>query len=296
MIILANDGIAASAKKTLEELGFEVDTNHYEGDELLKRLKEVECIVVRSATKMRDEQIDAGAEGKLKLIIRAGVGIDNINVAHAEEKGMIVRNTPTASSNAVAELALAHMLALPRNLHRSNRSMAKGEWLKKQYSGTEIMGKTLGIVGMGRIGKSLADKAKALGMTVIYYARHKKDVDYEYVTLDELLKRSDFISLHIPSVDKPLIGKEELEKCKDGVYIINLARGGVVDEDALLDALDSGKVAGAALDCFAQEPCTNERLLQHDRVSITPHIGAATKEAQNRIGDVTVDIIKEILG
>lgn len=295
MIILANDGIAKHAQEALEKLGFEVDTNKYEGDDLLKRLKEVDCIVVRSATKMRDPQIDAGAEGKLKLIIRAGVGLDNINLDYAAEKGIEVRNTPTASSNAVAELALGHMLALARNIHRANRTMAAGAWEKKAYRGTEIAGKTLGIIGMGRIGSALADKAKALGMDVIYHNRRSRNEDYEYVEMDELLKRSDYISLNLPKTDKPILGKEEISQMKDGAFIINTARGGAVDEAALVEALDSGKLAGVALDGFVNEPTDNEEIMKHDKISMTPHIGASTHEAQSRIGDVIVEIVKEVL-
>lgn len=296
-IILANDGIAKDAQKKLEDLGYTVDTNKYEGDALLKRLAEVDCIVVRSATKMRDEQIDAGAAGKLKLIIRAGVGLDNVNVDHAKSKGVVVRNTPAASSAAVAELVLGQIFTLARNLQVANRSMAEGKWLKKQLSGVELNGKTLGIVGFGRIGQCLAAKARALGMDILFYDAFVKEVEgYQYVEMDELLKKSDFISLHVPAQDKALIGKDEIAMMKDGSYIINAARGGVVDEDALVDALESGKLAGAALDCFKAEPLANERLMHCEKLSMTPHIGAATSEAQQRIGKLTVDIIQEVLG
>lgn len=296
-IILANDGIAKDAQKKLEDLGYTVDTNKYEGDVLLKRLAEVDCIVVRSATKMRDEQIDAGAAGKLKLIIRAGVGLDNVNVDHAKSKGVAVRNTPAASSAAVAELVLGQIFTLARNLQVANRSMAQGKWLKKQLSGVELDGKTLGIIGFGRIGQCLAAKASALGMHILFYDAFVKDVKgYHYVEMDELLKKSDFISLHVPAQDKALIGKDEIAMMKDGSYIINAARGGVVDEDALVDALESGKLAGAALDCFKVEPLANERLMHCEKLSMTPHIGAATSEAQQRIGELTVEVIQEVLG
>lgn len=296
-IILANDGIAKDAQKKLEDLGYTVDTNKYEGDVLLKRLAEVDCIVVRSATKMRDEQIDAGAAGKLKLIIRAGVGLDNVNVDHAKSKGVAVRNTPAASSAAVAELVLGQIFTLARNLQVANRSMAQGKWLKKQLSGVELDGKTLGIIGFGRIGQCLAAKASALGMHILFYDAFVKDVKgYHYVEMDKLLKKSDFISLHVPAQDKALIGKDEIAMMKDGSYIINAARGGVVDEDALVDALESGKLAGAALDCFKVEPLANERLMHCEKLSMTPHIGAATSEAQQRIGELTVEVIQEVLG
>lgn len=294
-IILANDGIAKDAKAKLESLGYTVDTNKYEDEALLNRLKEVDCIVVRSATKMRDPQIDAGASGNLKLIIRAGVGIDNINKDYAESKGLVVRNTPAASSNAVAELCMGQLFVLARNIHRANRTMAQGEWLKKEYSGCELAGKTLGIIGMGRIGRCLGEKAKALGMKVIYNDQIKAD-GWTFAEKDELVAQSDFISLHIPACEKPVIGKEEFAKMKDGVYILNAARGGVVDEEALLEAIESGKVAGAAIDAFSEEPLKNEKIMHCDRISMTPHIGAATKEAQDRIGEITVEIIEEVLG
>ncbi len=296
MIILANDGIAKSAEEKLTSLGFTVDTNKYEGADLEKRIKEVECIIVRSATKVRVPLIDAAVGGKLKLIIRAGVGIDNIDVAHAEEKGFVVRNTPSASSDAVAECAIAHMFALARHLHIANATMRNGEWNKKAYKGIELAGKTLGLIGFGRIAKSTAKKALALGMKVQYFKRSGETSDMlecKYVDLDALLQTSDFISLHVPG--GKILGAIELDKCKDGVYIINTARGGVVCEDSLLKALESGKVAGAGLDVFEEEPVKNEAIYTHPKISMTPHIGAQTKEAQNRIGEEIVNLCTEIL-
>ncbi|WP_459129045.1 D-2-hydroxyacid dehydrogenase [Guggenheimella bovis] len=296
-IILANDGIESSAQKELEALGHTVDTTHYDGEDLLKRLAEVDVCIVRSATKIRAEQLDAGKKGNLKLVIRAGVGIDNIDVAHAEQIGVDVTNTPTASSDAVAELALGHMFALCRNIGAANVTMRKGQWLKKNYKGTEINGKTLGLLGFGRIARSLAKKAQALGMTVIYTNRSGAKADapeFKYVDMDTLLKESDFISCHLPfSGGQALIGKAEIEKMKDGAFIVNTARGGVVDEDALVDAVESGKLGGAAVDVFVKEPNENERLYTNDKISMTPHIGAQTAEAQERIGANIVEIIKE---
>jgi D-3-phosphoglycerate dehydrogenase len=235
--------------------------------------------------------------GNLKLIIRGGVGVDNINVDYAEEKGIEVRNTPAASSSAVAELALGHMLSLARHIGEANVTMRQGKWLKKQYSGTEIAGKTLGLIGFGRIARSLAFKCLALGMDVIFHDCLQLEGDNcEQKCLEDVLREADYISLHVPfSGGKPLIGKEEFELMKDGVFIINCARGGVVDEDALVDAIEAGKVAGAALDVFEVEPLENERVRNCDKISLTPHIGAATAEAQARIGDNIVDIIKERL-
>ncbi|MGI6157645.1 MAG: D-2-hydroxyacid dehydrogenase [Saccharofermentanales bacterium] len=295
--ILANDGIAKAAEEELIALGHEVDTNKYEGDELLKKIAEVDAIVVRSATKLRDPQIDAGAAGNLKLIIRGGVGVDNINVDYAREKGIVVRNTPAASSSAVAELVLGHMLSMARHIGEANRTMREGQWLKKQYAGTEIAGKTLGLIGFGRIARSLAQKCLCLGMDVIY----TDILDIESDTccqcgMEEVLKRADYVSVHVPfSGGEPLIGRDEIAMMKDGVFIINAARGGVIDEDALVDAIEAGKVRGAALDVYIEEPLKNERVRNCDLISLTPHIGAATAEAQGRIGDEIVAIVKEVL-
>ena len=247
-LILANDGIDASAKQALIDLGHVVDTAKYEGDALLARLAEVDAVIVRSATKIRNPEIDAGAAGNLKLIIRGGVGVDNINVDYAEEKGIEVRNTPAASSSAVAELALGHMLSLARHIGEANVTMREGKWLKKQYSGTEIAGKTLGLIGFGRIARSLAFKCLALGMDVIFHDCLQLEGDNcEQKCLEDVLREADYISLHVPfSGGKPLIGKEEFELMKDGVFIINCARGGVVDEDALVDSPGVASFAASA--------------------------------------------------
>lgn len=283
----------------LTSLGFEVVNNHYDKGELGVVLKDFDVLVIRSATKVTADILDKSEGGKLKLIIRAGVGIDNIDVDYAKEKGVAVKNTPNASSNSVAELAIGHMFALARFIAISNYTMREGQWNKKKYEGTELSGKTLGIIGMGRIGKSLAKKAEALGMNVIYNDMFGKQdgLSYGFFELDELLKTSDFISLHVP-YDKEkgcLVGKPQFDIMKDGVYLINCARGKVVDELALLEALDNGKVAGAGIDVFAEEPTKNEILVNHPRVSVTPHIGAATKEAQNRIGEEVVTIISDFV-
>ncbi len=297
MRILANDGIDSSAKLELEKMGIEVDINHYDGDELVENLKKSDVVVIRSATKIRKDLIDQVKGSTLKLIIRAGVGIDNIDHEHAKSVGIDVTNTPAASSDAVAELALAHMFVLARNLHKANRSVPAGKWLKKEYKGTEISGKTLGLIGFGRIAKSLAKKASALGMDVVYTKRSGEDKDckeFKYVDFTTLLKESDFISLHIPKTsDKAVIGKEELEMMKKSAYLVNTARGGVVDEAALLEALNNGVIAGAALDVFEEEPVKDENVYTNDNISFSPHIGAATGEAQSRIGDNIIDIIKE---
>jgi len=294
--ILASDGLQEKAINNLIELGFEVENKHYDKEVLGEVLKDFDALVVRSATKVTKEVIEATKGGKLKLVVRAGVGIDNIDVGAASEAGIEVRNTPNASSDSVAELALAHMFAVARFVGTSNHTMRNGEWNKKKYEGVEIGGKTLGIIGMGRIGRALANKATALGMAVVYNDMFGKqdDLAYDFLELNDLLKVSDFISLHVP-YDKnagALIGKEQLNIMKDGAYIINCARGKVVDEATLLEALNSGKIAGAGIDVFEIEPNTNETLVNHPRVSCTPHIGASTLEAQDRIGDEVVSVIK----
>lgn len=299
--ILVTDGMDKSAVQTLREMGHEVIEQFLEPEELKEQIKGFDVVIVRSATKVRKEIIDSALQtGNLKLIIRGGVGVDNIDVDYAESKGIKVRNTPKASSSAVAELALGHMFSLARFIGIANVTMREGKWNKKQYKGIELFGKTLGIIGFGRIGRELAKRAYALGMKVIYtdiLGPAKDYPEYSFVSLDRLLADSDFISLHIPgSKDKsPVIGKPEFSKMKDGVYLINCARGSVVDEVALLEALNSGKLAGAGIDVFPEEPTKNLELVNHEKVSVTPHIGAATKEAQKRIGIEIVSIIKENL-
>lgn len=297
--ILVTDGIDQTAKKELVNLGHEVVEKHYEINELKEQVKEFDAMVVRSATKVRKEVIDSALEGKkLKLIIRAGVGLDNIDVNYAMEHGITVNNTPNASSASVAELAIGHMFALSRYIYISNVTMRNGEWNKKQYKGIELAGKTLGLVGFGRIAKETAKRAYSLGMKVIYTNRSgpKEGFDkYEYNSMEDLLKKSDFISLHIPFNKEigAVISDNEFEMMKNGVYLVNCARGGVVDEKALIKALDSGKVEACAIDVYEEEPTKNEELYTHEKVSLTPHIGASTKEAQKRIGEEIIDLIKK---
>ena len=297
--ILLSDGLDKNAIKMLQDNNFEVVNEHYEGEELGEKLKEFDVLVVRSATKVRKPVIDKAVEGgRLKLIIRGGVGVDNIDVAYATERGITVKNTPKASSISVAELALAHMFTLSRSMQAANASMKSGKWEKKLFKGTELYGKTLGLIGFGRISKEVAKRAEALGMKVIYndlLGKQNGYEEYEYVSFDELLKASDIISLHIP-YDKEkgaVIGKEQIAMMKDGAFIINCARGGVVDEAALLEALNSGKIAGAGIDVYEEEPTKNEALVNHPKVSVTPHIGASTVEAQMRIGAEVVNIIED---
>ncbi|MDR2156338.1 MAG: D-2-hydroxyacid dehydrogenase [Clostridiales Family XIII bacterium] len=298
--ILANDGMEDSAAAKLSAMGFRVDTQSYDAETLLSKVSEYDVLVVRSATKVRKPVIDAAKEtGRLKLIIRGGIGVDNIDVDYAKEKGIDVRNTPTASAASVAELAIGHMFSLARFIYAANVTMREGKWEKKKYQGTELAGKTLGVVGMGRIGKHTARIASALGMDVIYVNRsgHKPENEpFAHVSLDELLARADFISLHMPKTDEPILTAEAIAKMKPGVKIVNTARAALIDKQALLDGLERGIVSAAALDVFEEEPVSDEAIYTHPRISMTPHIGASTAEAQKRIGENIVQIIAEMFG
>jgi len=299
-IILANDSMDQNAAKILREKGHELIEHHYDIDELKEKIKEVDALIVRSATKIRKKLIDEAAKSKkLKLIIRAGVGLDNIDVDYAESKGIKVRNTPNSSSRAVAELAVGQMISLSRYTYIANVTMRQGQWNKKQYKGSELLDKNLGLIGFGRMAKETAQLAEALGMKILYTNRSGPKEGYEnynYKNMDDLLKESDYISLHIPFNKKKgaVLGKEEFDKMKEGAFIVNCARGGVLDEGALLEALDSGKVAAAAVDVFEEEPTPNEKLYTHPKIALTPHIGGSTKESQARIGKEIVSIVDEL--
>ncbi len=288
MKILITDGISPEGAKILTDAGHEVFESKLSPEELLTKIGAYDCIIVRSATKVTKEVIDAGKN--LKVIARGGVGIDNIDVKHAETRNIKVMNTPGASAISVAELAIAHMLALSRFLHVSTMEMRQGKWPKKEYShGIELYGKYLGIIGLGNIGKEVARRALGLGMHVLAYDPPFTPMDFmvEITTKEKVLLKSDFITLHVPLDNAgPTIGRKEFEMMKKGVILVNCSRGGVVDESALLDALKSGKVGGAALDVFVNEPPTDaqKELLNHPRVSVSPHIGGSTVEAQERVG------------
>ena len=299
MRILVTDGMDKSAMQSLRDDGHEVVEQFYEPDQLGAALKEFDAVVVRSKTKVRANHIDEARTGKLKLIIRGGVGVDNIDVKYAESCGIAVKNTPRASSESVAELAMAHMFSCARYISIAGHSMREDKWEKKAYGkGIELSGKTLGIVGFGRIGQKLGVMAKAIGMNVVSFDIFhipgiEEQLGIPYVEMDGLLAQSDFISVHAPAVDGgALINAERIAKMKDGVVIVNTSRGTNVDEDALLAALESGKVRAAGLDVYAEEPAKNHALYSHPMVSCTPHIGAATVEAQKRIGTEIVDIIR----
>lgn len=295
MKVLANDGLEISAINEIKKNGIYIETNHLDKEELIENIKNYDVLVVRSNTKVTSDVLEAGAKGNLKLVIRAGVGIDNIDLDYAKKVGIKVSNTPDASSDSVAELALGHMFSVARYIAVANYTMRNGQWNKKQYKGSEIAGKILGIIGMGRIGKALAGKAEALGMKIIYadVLGKQDNLAYEFMDLDNLLKVSDYVSLHVPyDKDKgALISSREISMMKEGAVIINCARGKVVDEEALLEGLNLGKLAGAGIDVFEQEPSKNTELINHERVSVTPHIGASTKEAQERIGKEVAAIV-----
>ena len=310
--VLANDGISASGEKALQNAGFEVITQKVAQEQLANVIneKDIAVLLVRSATKVRQNLIDA-CPG-LKMIGRGGVGMDNIDVEYAREKGLEVINTPAASSASVAELVFAHLFGMVRFLYDANRQMPlEGESsfkdLKKSYAkGKELAGKTLGIIGFGRIGQEVAKRAIGLGMNVVAHDKFVDSVNIDLnffngqtmkfeitpTSLEEVLKNSDFITLHIPKIgNKSVIGAEEIGMMKDGAGIVNAARGGVIDEDALMFALEKGKLDYAGLDVFENEPTPSIHLLMQANVSLTPHIGAATLEAQDRIGTELADKI-----
>ena len=301
MRILVTDGMDKTAMAELKAQGHEVVEQFYEPAELGKALRDFDVVVVRSKTKVRAAQIEEAKGSQLKLIIRGGVGVDNIDVDYAKAAGIDVKNTPRASSESVAELAMAHMFSCARYISHAGYTMRNGQWEKKAYGkGIELCGKTLGVVGFGRIGQKLGVMAKAIGMNVVATRSSRTSGTDEatgipYVTLDELLEKSDFISLHAPALPGgPLVNADTIAKMKDGVCIINTSRGGNVDEKALLEALNSGKVRAAGLDVWAEEPSKNHDLYSHPMVSCTPHIGAQTVEAQKRIGAEIVEIISKM--
>ncbi|MBE99138.1 D-2-hydroxyacid dehydrogenase [Flavobacterium coralii] len=315
MKILANDGISLSGKQKLEENGFEVITTKVAQEQVANYINknDIGVLLVRSATKVRKDIIDA-CPG-LKIIGRGGVGMDNIDVERARQKDIHVISTPASSSDSVAELVFAHLFTGVRFLHDANRLMplegeTSFESLKKAYAnGIELRGKTMGIIGFGRIGRSVARIALGLGMRVIasdkfvgnseirvdFYNGQFINVEITTEPIEDIFNHADFISLHVPAQDGYLIGEKEFSMMKDGVGIINAARGGILDEVALVDALDSGKVAFAGLDVFEEEPKPAIQVLMHPKISLTPHIGAATLEAQDRIGTELAEQIISLL-
>lgn len=314
--ILVNDGIHPDGKLLLEEANYSVDDTKIPQEELPEKLPNYDAIIVRSATKVRKELIDQCPN--LKIIARGGVGMDNIDVEYARSKGIKVINTPKASSQSVAELVIGHLFTLSRFLHRANRDMpskgaAEFKSLKKQYSkGVQLRGKTLGIIGFGRIGQEVARLALGLGMRVLPTDLYDNNVSIDLntpdvadiafsirlntVPLSRVFAESDYITIHVPSSDRPVIGAEEMAQLKNGVFLVNTSRGGTIDEQVLLEALENGKVAGAALDVFTNEPTPDPSLLNHPQISVSPHIGASTLEAQRNIGLELADAFIDFFG
>jgi D-3-phosphoglycerate dehydrogenase len=297
MKLLVCDPTDPKAIAAMREAGIEVDVrDDITPEELEAAIADYDAMVVRSRTKVREPLIDRATN--LKLIVRGGVGLDNIDVAYAESKGIAVRNTPAASSNSVAELTVGYLLALARPIPQTTASMKAGKWEKKAFSkGTEVAGKTLGLVGCGRIGSLVAQKAAALGMEVLFYRRTPTEVPgATQVSLDELLTRSDYVSLHLPHTPEThyIIDAEAFERMKDGVCIVNCGRGGTLDEAALYDAIMDGKVRAAALDVFEDEKEERgRRLMELDQVIGSPHVGAGTAEAKARVGEEVARIAVE---
>lgn len=298
MKLLICDPTDPAAIATMRDAGIEVDVrDDVTPEDLETIIAGYDAMVVRSRTKVREPLIDKATN--LKLIIRGGVGLDNIDVKYAESKGIEVRNTPAASSNSVAELTIGYLLALVRQVPQVAASMKDGKWEKKAFSkGTELADKTLGLIGLGRIGGLVAQKANALGMQVLFYRRTPTEVDYAtQVSLDDIFARSDFISLHVPHTPEThyIVGAEAFTKMKNGVYVVNCGRGGTLDEVALYDAIKSGKVAGAALDVFEDEKEEQgKRFIELSQVISSPHIGAGTKEASARVGAEVAQIAIEV--
>ena len=302
--VLANDGISQAGIDLLSQNNYEVITDNVEQEKLIDYINEnnISCLLVRSATKVRKDIIDSCKE--LKLIGRGGVGMDNIDVDYAKEKGLHVINTPAASSHSVAELVFSHLFSCVRFLHDSNRNMpldgdSNFKTLKKNYSkGKELKGKTMGIIGFGRIGQETAKIALGIGMNVLFTDKFvgktqidlnlafdkKISFDLESSDITDLLKNSDFVSLHVPAQKSYVIGKNEFKLMKTGAGLINAARGGLINENDLIEALDSKKVSFAAFDTFENEPTPSIQILMNPKISLSPHIGAATNEAQDRIG------------
>ena len=316
MKVLANDGISGSGIDKLEEYGFDVDLTKVAQEQLIDYINtnSISTLLVRSATQVRKDIIDNCPS--LKIIGRGGVGMDNIDVEYAKSKGLHVINTPAASSKSVAELVFSHLFGCVRFLHESNRSMpldgdSKFKDLKKSYAkGTELSGKTIGIVGFGRIGQEVAKIAIGIGMNVLFYDKLHKEANLKLDFFDgqstsfkinsssfeDLLNKSDFISVHTPATDKYIIDSKEISKMKNGVGILNLSRGGILNEEELLKNIENGKVSFAGIDTYEDEPNPSIKILMNSNISLTPHIGAATNEAQDRIGVELADKINDIIG
>ncbi|NPV39893.1 MAG: hydroxyacid dehydrogenase [Anaerolineae bacterium] len=295
--IIVTDGLQDAGMSILSKEAKVDDRKGISAEDLVKEIGNYDAIIVRGRTKVTREVIEAGKN--LKVIGRAGVGVDNIDVAAAKEKGIKVVNAPSSTTTAVAELAMGLIFALAREIPKADASMKRGEWLKKDLEGVELFGKTLGIIGFGRIGSTIGQTAAAVGMRIMACCLFRipetiRIIGGELLVMDDIIEKSDFITIHTPLTDETrgMINAEAFSRMKDGVYIICTARGGIIDEKALLDALNSGKVAGAALDVFETEPPVFKELINHPKVIATPHIGGQTNEAQRR---ASVDISREVM-
>jgi len=303
MNILVTDKMADEAIQLLKDAGHDVTYDEMDGDTLLKEIHNYDALMVRGRTKVIRDIVKAGARGRLKVIGRAGIGVDNVDIATASKEGIKVVNAPTGATASVAELTIAHMLSLSRHITKADTSMKQGEWAKKQLKGNELNGKTLGLIGCGNIGKLTAKYAQTFNVSVVGYDPFitKEDMQkYGIKKLDdlsELMKTADFISLHLPhnSGTHYIVNEKMLSKMKPSAYLINCARGGTVDEKALYVALKNGKIAGAGMDVFENEPPQDNPLLKLDNVVLTPHIGANTKEGQIRAGTVCAEQIDKVL-
>jgi D-3-phosphoglycerate dehydrogenase len=301
--VLVTDKTADEAIQVLKDAGHEVVFDEMDADTLLKEIPKYDGLMVRSRTKATTEVVKAGASGNLKVIGRAGIGVDNIDIETAAKNGIKVVNSPTGSTKSVAELAVAHMLALVRFIPKADSSLKKGEWIKKQLKGTELHGKTLGLIGSSHIAQHVARIANCFGMNVLVYSPHCTDEKAKKMgatrkDLNDLLKQSDFVSLHIPHTQDShyLLNDKTLGLMKPGAYLINCARGGVVEEEALYKYLKDGRIAGAAVDVFEQEPPEKDnKLMSLDNVILSPHIGASTKEAQIGAGTICAEQINKVL-
>jgi len=291
MKVLISDKSSPKCAEVLRQAGHTVDEKFgISPDELKRIIGEYDGLIVRSATKVTREIIEAATS--LKVIGRAGTGVDNIDVKAATEKNIVVMNTPGANTNAVVELTLTYLFALGRHLYRASESMKQGRWEKKALTGTELLGKILGVIGCGKIGRQVAIKARCLGMEVICFDPYVgREITDQFgvklvADIDDVLSNSDYVSIHVPKTAETTnyIGKEQFQKMKKGVYFINCARGGIVNEEDLLWALEEGIVSGAGIDVYPEEPPTNLKLVQHPKVICTPHIGASTREAQENVG------------
>ena len=300
--ILISDGLDQAGVAYLRQVGEVADINGISADDLLQQIGEYDALIVRSRTKVTPAVLSAGK--KLKVVGRAGIGVDNIDLNAAKTTGVTVVNSPLATTVTVAELAFGMMLALVRELPRADAAMKAGKWLKKELEGVELYGKTLGIIGFGRIGAAVAKRALAFDMQVLGFDLFRDAAGIASdggspVSFDEIIAQSDFLSLHLPlsATTKNMINAEAIAKMKKGVYIIDAARGGIIDEEALLAALNSGQVAGAALDVFSAEPPGLTPLVAHPKVIATPHIGAQTLEAQSRAGyDIATEVAAALKG